>query len=180
MNRFRAPILPACIMAALAAAVPAGPATAVEQATIEAFAAWSGEGRAVQTGPNEATFVGTLSGTVYGATENGPVESGRMLCPAIVRVNMEDGSQSGAGRCSFTAKDGAQIFAELTCTGIHLIGCDGDFTLTGGSGRFAGIGGGGKVTLRSEFRELVGVSGGSVVESVSGIMFWPSLSYQLP
>ena len=56
----------------------------------------------------------------------------------------------------------------------------GDFTLTGGNGRFAGIGGGGKVTLRSEFRELVGVSGGSVVESVSGIMFWPSLSYQLP
>ncbi len=180
MTGFRTPVLPACVMAVLAAAAPAGPAAAGEQATIEAFAAWSGEGRAVQTGPSEATFVGTISGTVYVETEKGPVESGRMLCPAIVRVNMDDGSQSGAGRCSFTAKDGAQIFAELACTGIHLIGCDGDFTLTGGSGRFAGITGGGMVILRSEFRELVGVSGGSIVESVSGIMFWPSLSYQIP
>jgi hypothetical protein len=175
--RVRAPILPAGILAAL---IAMSPAVAAEQATIEAFAAWSGEGRAVQTGPNEATFVGTISGTVYVTTEKGPVEGGRLACPAIVRVNMEDGAQNGAGRCSFTAGDGAQIFAELTCTGIHLIGCDGDFTFTGGSGRFAGIGGGGRVTLRSEFRELVGLSGGAVVESVSGIMFWPSLSYQIP
>ena len=69
MNRFRAPILAACVTAALAAAAPAEPATAGEQATIEAFAAWSGEGRAVQTGPNEATFVGTISRTVYVRTE---------------------------------------------------------------------------------------------------------------
>jgi len=179
MTGFRTPILPACIVAALAAA-PIEPAAAGEQATVEAFAAWSGEGRAVQTGPKEATFVGTISGTVYVLTEKGPIEGGQMICPAIVRVNMDDGSQNGSGRCSFTAKDGAQIFAELTCTGIHLIGCDGDFTLTGGSGRFGGIGGGGRVTLRSDFRQLVGVSGGAVVESVSGIMFWPSLSYQIP
>ena len=180
MNKFIASQVPLCIAAGLLTAMLAGPAASAEQAAVKAFAAWKGTGQAVQTGADEATFVGTISGTVYVETEKGPVASGSMLCPAILRVNMNDGSQAGTGRCNFIADDGAQIFARLECAGIHLIGCDGDFTLTGGTGRFAGISGGGAVTVRSELREVVGLASGSIVESVSGIMFWPNLSYQIP
>jgi len=166
--------------AAIAAAVLAQPANSAEQGTLEAFAAWQGSGQAVQTGANEATFIGTISGTVYVETDKGPVDGGRMVCPAMLRVNTEDGSQTAAGRCSITARDGARIFAQLDCTGIHLVGCDGEFVLTGGTDRFAGITGGGRVTLRSSLHELALMSGGTVVETVSGIMFWRELRYAVP
>lgn len=180
MKRFIGSAAALGLAAALVTTMAAEPAESAEQAAVKAFAAWEGAGQAVRTGDSEATFVGTISGIVYVETEKGPVASGSMVCPAILQVNMNDGSQHGTGRCNLTADDGAQIFARLECSGIHLIGCDGDFTLTGGTGRFAGISGGGAVTLRSELREVVGMAGGPVVESVSGIMFWPNLSYQIP
>jgi hypothetical protein len=166
----------ACI---LAAAIPAHSGRAAEQGTIKAFAAWRGEGRAIQTGVDEATFIGAISGTVYVETEKGPVDGGQMVCPAMLLVNTKDGSQSAAGRCAITTNDGARIFARLTCTGVHLVGCDGDFALTGGTDRFAGITGGGRFTVRSKLQELVGVPG-AVAETLNGIMFWPELRYAIP
>jgi hypothetical protein len=166
----------ACVFAA---AIPWLPGHAAEQGTIKAFAAWRGDGQAVQTGVDEATFIGAISGTVYVETEKGPVDSGQMVCPAMLLINTKDGSQSGAGRCAITANDGARIFAQLTCTGVHLVGCDGDFALTGGTERFAGITGGGRFTVRSKLQGLVG-GPGTVAETVSGIMFWPELRYEIP
>jgi hypothetical protein len=168
------------LTAMLAAAVLARPAHAAEEGTLKAFAAWQGDGQTVQTGTNEATFIGTITGTVYVETDKGPIDGGRMVCPAMLLVNIEDGTQSGTGRCSITARDGARIFAQLACTGVHLVGCDGEFTLTGGTDRFAGITGGGHFTVRSQLQELIRLSGSTVVQSASGIMFWRDLHYQVP
>lgn len=156
------------------------PAGAAEEATVKAFVAWQGAGQTMQTGVDEATFIGSISGTVYVETEKGPVASGQIVCPATVRIELATAAQSGSGRCTIVAADGARIFAEFTCTGVHLIGCDGDFTLTGGTGRFAGITGGGRAVLRSSSRTLTAVGGSGVAESGSGILFWPALSYKLP
>jgi len=156
------------------------PALAGEDATIKAFAAWQGSGQLFATGPKELTFVGALSGTIYVETEKGPLESGKLVCPAMVRINAEDGSQVGTGRCTITAKDGAQVFGDVSCTGIRLIGCDGQFTLTGGTQRFEGISGGGPVTLRSEFGEVAAISDASVRQESGGIIFWPALHYTIP
>lgn len=156
------------------------PALAGEDATIKAFAAWQGSGQLFATGAQELTFVGALSGTIYVETEKGPLDSGRLVCPAMVRINLEDGSQNGTGRCTITAKDGAQVFGDVSCTGIRLVGCDGQFTLAGGTKRFEGISGGGPVTLRSEFGEIAGISDSSVRQDSGGIMFLPALHYTLP
>jgi hypothetical protein len=115
------------LAAFLAAAVLAGPAPAAEEGTIKAFAAWQGDGQTLQTGTNEATFIGTITGTVYVETDKGPIDGGQMVCPAMLLVNIDDGTQSGVGRCNITVRR-ARIFAQLTCTGVHLVGCDGDFT----------------------------------------------------
>ena len=155
-------------------------ALAAEEATIKAFASWQGSGQVFETGLDELTFVGALSGTVYVETEKGPIDSGQLVCPALVRINTSDSSQTGSARCTITAKDGARIFAQVSCTGIHLIGCDGQFDLTGGTKRFEGISGGGAVTLRSEFRRFTDVSEASVQEEARGIMFWPALHYKIP
>ena len=94
----------------------ASPARAGEDTTVKAFAAWQGSGQLIQTGPKETTFVGSLTGTVYAETEKGPLESGSLACPAMVRISLEDGSQTGSGRCTITAKDGSRIFADVSCT----------------------------------------------------------------
>jgi len=168
------------LAAMLAAAALARPAQATEEGTIKAFAAWQGDGQTLQTGTNETTFIGTIAGTVYVETDKGPIDGGQMVCPAMLLVNIDDGTQSGVGRCNITARDGGRIFAQLTCTGVHLVGCAGDFTLTGGTDRFAGITGGGHFTVRSRLQELVRLSGNTAVLSVTGIMFWRELHYQVP
>jgi hypothetical protein len=156
------------------------PAAAGEEGAIKAFASWQGRGRLFETGPKEATFVGSLAGTMYVETEKGPLASGALVCPAMVRINLEDGSQMGTGRCTITAKDGARVYAEVSCTGVHLIGCDGDFKLTGGTGRFEGVTGGGPLTLRSDFRELAASSDGSLMQEAAGIIYWRELQYKIP
>jgi hypothetical protein len=157
-----------------------GPAGAAEEATVKAFVAWQGAGQTLQTGVNEATFIGAISGTVYVETEKGPIDSGQIVCPAMLLIGLESGAQTGSGRCTVTAPDGARIFAAFTCAGFNLIGCDGDFTLTGGTGRFEGITGGGRAVLRSGSRTRIDAGGSGVTETGNGILFWPALSYKLP
>jgi hypothetical protein len=156
------------------------PATAEEEATIKAFSVWQGRGSLFETGLQELTFVGALSGPIYIETEMGPLASGQMNCPAVVTINKDDGSQSGKGRCVITAKDGARVFADITCVGFHLIGCDGDFKLSGGTDRFEGITGGGRALIRSEFGEIAVVSSTSAQEAATGILYVRELHYRIP
>ncbi len=169
--------VPAALALSLSLIRPAG---AAEEATIKAFSAWQGQGQLFETGPTERTFVGALTGTMYIDTEKGPLASGAMVCPAVVTINSDDGSQEGKGRCVIMAKDGARVFAEVSCAGFHLIGCDGDFKLTGGTGRFEGISGGGHVTIRSEFGEITPLSKAATQEVATGILYLRELSYKIP
>jgi len=175
MNRTMLRLLSIAVVMACAA-----PAGAAEEATVKAFTVWQGSGNTMRTGVNEATFIGSISGTVYVDTEKGPVAAGQIICPATVVIDLESAAQTGTGRCVMTGDGGAQIFAEFACTGVHLIGCSGDFTLTGGTGRFEGITGGGRAVLRANQRTLTPVGGVGIAETGSGILFWPALSYKLP
>jgi hypothetical protein len=161
------------------AVLPIGTAAAAKEA-ISAFAAWRGEGEVVHTAPDEMTFVGTLDGIVYVNTDEGPVEAGQLLCPAVVRINGLSGKQAGSANCTMIASDGARLFSELSCTGVHLVGCSGQMTLAGGTGRFEGVSGGGEFTLRSSFNYAEPKTEASAEESAHGILFWPELHYQLP
>ncbi len=155
-------------------------ASAGEEETITAFSVVAWQGQTFAIGFDQAMLVGALGGTVYVETEHGPVASGRILCPFVVEVNATNGAQKGFGRCTVTADDGALIFAEISCTGIRLVGCSGDFKLLGGTGRFEGIAGGGPVTTRADFRKIVDATEESLTEVGTGIMFWPTLRYSLP
>jgi hypothetical protein len=157
----------------------AAPAPADTEQTVKAFAAWQGRGQIFETGPTRATFVGSFTGMLFVETDKGPLDAGFMVCPAIVDVDLTSGNQEARGRCTITAKDGARAYAEVSCKGVHLVGCDGDFTFTGGTDRFTGISGGGPVTIRSGIQEFAAGAGNIVQESAGGIMFWPKLTYKL-
>jgi hypothetical protein len=159
MNQVKRAILG--LVAALMAHLLQVSASNAEEQTLKAFAVWQGRGQIFYTGPGRATFVGSLSGMVYIETEKGPQDAGFMICPAIVDVSKSDGRQEGKGRCTISAKDGARAYADISCKGVHLVGCDGEFTFTGGTDRFAGITGGGPITVRSGLHEFA-LTGGNI------------------
>jgi hypothetical protein len=78
-----------------------------------------------------------------------------------------------------SAKDGARLCGHFL-QGVHLVGCDGEFTFTGGTDRFAGITGGGPITVRSGLHEFALTGGNMVNESAGGIIIWHELTYSLP
>lgn len=165
---------------AMAMASTIAPAAAETEQTIKAFAAWQGRGQMFETGPDRATFVGSFSGMVFVESEKGPLNAGYMTCPAIIDVNILDGTQEGKGRCTITAEDGSRAYGEIVCKGVHLVGCDGDFKFTAGTERFKGITGGGPVTVRSGLKDFAMGDGNIVQESAGGIIVWPKLTYKLP
>ena len=91
------------------------------------------------------------------------------------------GAQTGEGRCVLTNHDQHQIFARWTCAGVHSVGCQGRFTLTGGTGPFQGITGEGEFTIRGAVHELAVQPGQEGVrEAGAGIGVWPALRYRIP
>jgi hypothetical protein len=171
--------LVALLVACLCGIAFAGAARAQDEQSIKAFAAWQGRGQIFETGPDRATFVGSFSGMIFIDTEKGPLDAGYMVCPAILDVNIKDGTQEGKGRCTISAKDGSRAYADLSCKGVHMVGCNGDFTFTGGTDRFAGLTGGGPVTIRSGVQDFAVGGGNTVQESAGGIIIWPKLTYKL-
>ena len=174
--KLRALQLVTASMAVLFTSLPAG----AEEQTVKAFSAWQGRGQIYDTGPDRSTFVGSFSGMIYVETEKGPLDAGFMVCPAIVDVSKTDGRQEGKGRCTISAKDGARAYADISCTGVHMVGCDGEFTFTGGTDRFKGITGGGPITIRSGLQEFALTGGNMVQESAGGIIIWNKLTYSIP
>jgi hypothetical protein len=175
-------LIAATLAMAFTAGLAPGSTRAAEQQAITAFSAWKGEGVVYDTGPTAGTFVGAISGTLYVQTDKGPASGGFMVCPAILEIDLVDATQRGQGKCTITGDDGAKVFAEWTCQGVHLIGCGGEFKLTGGSGRMAGITGTGSLTVRTTTRVISTElkSEGSIVEIGSGILLLEDLAYSLP
>lgn len=161
------------------AALASAPASAQEEQTLKAFASWQGRGQIFETGPERSTFVGSFTGMIFVETEKGPLDAGFMVCPAIVDVNVTDGTQEGKGRCTITAKDGSRAYSEIACKGVNMVGCDGTFTFTGGTDRFEGITGGGPIIIRSGLQDEATSAGNTIQESAGGIIIWPKLTYTL-
>jgi hypothetical protein len=176
----RATIRRAAGLAATLVAVVAAPGWAAQEATVKASAAWVGQGRFVPTGTGIAYFVGAFSGVLFVDNDQGPLNTGKILCPGTLEVDINGGKQRGEGRCLITLNPTDQIYAKWSCAGIHQVECKGSFTLTGGTGRFAGITGESEFRVRSVIAELVAHPGELVQETAAGLAEWPSLHYRIP
>jgi hypothetical protein len=162
----------------LLAAAAAGPARAGEE-TINAFAPWVGRGGTFQTGPADMTFVGSLVGRLYAETDKGPIAWGRIVCPGMIKI-AEDGAQKGTGSCTIVANDGARIYAELTCAGSFMAGCDGELKITAGTERFAKVTGQGPVVVRSDQRTITVQSEVTSSDESTGILVLRGFKYKTP
>lgn len=172
-------LAPPSLAALLLAACVPPPASAADEQTVNAFAVWVGRGGTFQTGPKDLTFVGSLIGRLYAETIEGPQAWGRIVCPALVKV-AEDGSQRGTGYCTLIANDGAQIYAELTCSGQFMVGCQGELKITAGTERFARVSGQGPVLVRSDQRTITVQSEVTSTDESTGVLYLRGFKYRLP
>jgi hypothetical protein len=159
----------------------ASPSRGGEEQVINAFSTWEGSGQMVQTGAKTSTFVGTLTGAIYIDTEeDGPLYAGMMTCPAVIEVNLEDGSQTAKGDCAIDLNDGPRVFAGIACTGFYLLGCRGDITIKGGTGKLEGVSGSGPVLFRSHLHEMALTAGQPLERRDAGIAVFRNLKVVLP
>ena len=171
----------ALLGAALMLVTIVGATYAAEEGTVRATSAWVAEGRYFEVKDEQALFVGAFAGVMYVETRQGAIDAAQILCPGMIEINLNDGTQSGEGRCIITAREGAKVYATWRCAGEHFAGCTGTFTLTGGTGRFKGITGHSAFEVRSQLAELAArPEEESVQGSAAGVAVWPALTYKIP
>ncbi|MEX2298381.1 MAG: hypothetical protein WD715_13275 [Dongiaceae bacterium] len=157
-----------------------GAPAAAEDETIDAFIAWSGKGRTYEIGVDRTMFVGALVGPVYVETTEGLVPSGSASCPVMVDIETSTALQTSSGHCLIETVDGDRIYADLSCSGVFRIGCDGTITLTGGTGQFEGVTGSGNIIVRSERQSFVEEGDGVRHAEGAGIIIIEGLTYTMP
>lgn len=167
------------VMVLLLLGLGAGAGWAAEEGTVKATSAWVGEGRFIPIGDGRLYFVGVFSGIIFTENDQGAFNAGKILCPGTLEVDINGGRQRGEGRCVISDKDRNLVFARWSCAGTHNVQCAGRFELTGGTGRFKGITGGGEVRVRTGMAEFA-ASGSGLHETAAGLAEWPALRYRIP
>lgn len=152
-----------------------------EQNEIKAMAPWKGEGYAFPIENDQVFMVAVFSGTLFVEDGKGALHAGSIVCPGTVQADLQAQTKTGEGHCIITNQEGARIYARFTCSGNNLESCRGPFTLTGGTGKFTGITGGGEMVSQIQVRQVTIVEGfESASQRGEGIAVWPKLSYNIP
>jgi hypothetical protein len=151
-----------------------------EEVTVKATAAWEGQGYAFPVGEDEAYMVAVYAGVMFVDGAKGSLDAASIICPGTIDGNLAKGTKRGEGRCIITDQDGDRVFARFTCSG-DLDSCRGLFTITEGTGKFAGITGEGEMISRIKARQLTAYAGvDDVQQQGAGLAMWPALHYKIP
>jgi hypothetical protein len=151
-----------------------------ETNTISAVIPWQGQGQIFPVDIDKLRFLGALEGIMYVETAEGAMNEAFVRCPIVQDIDAADQSTSTSGNCVITVSPEDTVFAELTCKGFAGL-CIGEFRLTGGTGRFAGVSGSGKMTVRSPVHALAAdLTDGTLIHAAAGILQMPALKVKTP
>ena len=163
-----------------AAMICASSAWAAEEGTVKMFAPWQSGGQVFQVGPDKLLFQGRAEGIMYIEDGEGALDAALFVCPGSREISLAQKKVVASGRCIIKGSGGGTVFAEFECSGKPGV-CNGKFTLTGGTGRFAGITGGGDIIVRTVLGEMASdLQSGETISGSAGLAIWPSLSYKIP
>jgi hypothetical protein len=152
-----------------------------EEGTVKATATWEGQGYAFPVGEDQAYMVSVYAGVMFVDGGKGSLDAASIICPGTVESDFTKGTMRGEGRCIITDQEGDRVFARFTCSGDVTESCQGPFTFVGGTGRFAGITGGGEMISRIQARQLTMYAGAENVQQLgAGVAVWPALRYKIP
>lgn len=169
------------ILACLGSLMCLGSGVAIaETGTVSATIPWDAQGRVFRIGPETLIFLGALKGIAYATRDDGVLNEGFMLCPVTQRMNVSTQTTSAVGQCEILVDGDNVIYAEFVCEG-KVGRCDGEFRVTGGGGRFEGISGSSKMSVRSPIQVLAtDVASGSDLRISMGLAELAELKYRIP
>ncbi len=148
--------------------------------TVSAVIPWQGTGNIDETGTDKLRFKGTIEGIMYIETAEGPLNEAFVKCQIVQDLDVATESTSVAGDCTIVVSTEDAVIAELSCRGMQGY-CVGEFTLAGGTGRYTGISGSGKLTARSPVHTLaLGQSENEGLQIYVGILQIRELNIEQP
>jgi hypothetical protein len=151
-----------------------------ETSVISAVISWQGQGQIFPVGVGSHKFLGALEGIMYVETAEGVMNESFVRCPIVQDIDSADKSTSASGNCVIAVSSEDTVFAELTCKGAAGV-CKGQFSITGGTGRFEGVSGSGRMTIRSPIHALAAdLAEGTLIHAAAGILQMPELEVTLP
>jgi hypothetical protein len=151
-----------------------------EERTVQAMVPWQGSGEVFVVAPEKLMILASFPGIMYLQGTQGALDAAVMLCPAVQTLDIKSKRAEASGHCTLTAAGDDVVYSAWKCTGVQGA-CEGEFTLTGGTGKFTGITGGGKMTVRAALAETAAsLSSGGVVRGAAGLAVWPTLKYTIP
>lgn len=164
----------ACLLLLSSGGVSAG------SGTLSATIPWEGRGQVFRIGPQTLIFLGSIHGIVYTKTDDGILNEAFVLCPITQRMNVSTQATSGVGQCEIAVDGDHVAYGEFVCEG-QMGRCEGQFRLTGGSGRFAGATGSGKMRVRSPIQLLASdLASGGQLRIASGLAELLDVKYRIP
>jgi hypothetical protein len=167
-----------CFAASLLAV---GAASAAErEGTVKALAPWQSTGQVYPIGPDKVLIQAVGKGIMYIETGPGELDAAPFACPGHSILDTDKGTMTSEGHCILDAGgEDELVFAEYRCQGTPR-GCEGKFTITGGTGRFEGIRGEGEIVVRTALGAVsADVESGTVIREAAGLAVWPKLTYRL-
>ena len=147
---------------------------------LRGVAAWEGQGMLFQLEEEQLYLVGAFVGIMVGGNDKEQLNAATMTCPATIETNLATMYQTGHGRCILIDKDDNKVFAKWACTGTPK-NCKGNFTFTGGTGKFKGISGINEFFVQTDVMgfQSTGVPG-VLKKAAAGRAVWPEITYELP
>jgi len=125
------------LSAAFAFGAPAISADLPQSGTIKLHSSFNGNSQVVEVGEKHFMVSGNGWGVTYNDAGSGPLHMGALFCTyAVDDVN---GSFNDGGGCAFGDPGGDKIFIAWSGKGTDNVGEQGTGTITGGTGKFAGI-----------------------------------------
>jgi len=153
---------------------------AAEVKTAAVEGAWQSKGTVYMSDPNTAKFMGVLQGVMYvkqGDKEE--IDALPFVCPSVQTMNLDNQTIISSGDCMIGANNDI-IYASYECAG-PLGGCEGRFSLRGGTGKFAKISGASKLSSRLAASLFVVDAPGIIAQKSSeGVFLLPDLVYKIP
>ena len=151
-----------------------------EEETIQAMAPWQGSGEVFVVAPEKLMILVSFTGIMYLQGQQDAFDGVVMRPQAVQILDIKAKRAEASGHCTLTGAGDDVVYSAWTCTGVQGA-CEGEFTLTGGTGEFTSIGGGGKLRVRAALTETAAnLSSGGVVSGAAALALWPELKYTIP
>lgn len=151
-------------------AVSFGSATAADLPKKGAFTAkfgWNSTGKTFEMDKGRLYWVGEFTGTLFNDKAGGIMDHAAVACPGTNDVRLDGQISSAQGNCIVTDAQGDKAFASWWSKGPFPGPFSGEFTWTGGTGKYAGIKG------TSKFSAMI------TAPTTSGYCLWDA-TWELP